>query len=200
MASAQRQFRLDAVSASRAGTSRRDHQGCRGVTVIAVTARDADRSAACRIRAQNPRSAMSELAEGLLVCRCVTTKFGQPHAGEGHERTSARLLAHSAVANIRAPRGSASDGSAPPRTGNLRQASRRIDRHRRPPWLTLQNASAGSAMRASAPALSRARCAAVSGSIRSLKNLARVNFASSAGVLSDFACRANTALTIRAHM
>src|ERR1700756_3895268 len=63
-----------------------------------------------------------------------------------------------------------------------------------------QNASAGSAISVVAPALSRARCAEVSGSIRSLKNLARVNFASRLGLLSDLACRASTALTIRAHM
>ena len=77
-----------------------------------------------------------------------------------------------------------------PALATARQANLRLVRaHRTSPTFLPrgQNASAGSAINVAAPALRRARCAPVSGSIRSLKNLARINFASSAGLLSPFA-------------
>src|SRR6185437_7289556 len=126
-------------------------------------------------------------------------EIGKPHAAKGHERTAARLLTHPAMADIGAGRAGVKPIAHRAALASSREGSRNLGRHGLK-TSQFQNASARIAISVAAPALSRARCAAVSGSIRSLKNEASVNFASSSGVLSPRARRARTAFTIRAHM
>ena len=108
-------FDADCTAGARCGRIDRD---CRCVTRCGRWP-SRGRSAACRNRAQKPRSAIVGTGEDRdrRAARPRRVRSSRD-AGEGHERPAARLLAHAAMADVGAGRLGRRAGSAPRRTGS----------------------------------------------------------------------------------